>query len=133
MNEQNPIILFDGYCNLCNSWIDFIIKRDKSKIFKFAAISSESGKEILKNYTVETEGIDSIILIENEKCYTKSSATLEITKRLSGIWPALYVLMILPKYFRDFIYDFIAKNRYRIFGRKESCRLPSPAEKERFI
>lgn len=136
-NENSPqnrnIILFDGVCNFCNFWVDFIIKRDKKKIFKFAALQTNSGNKILDNFREKTEGVDSVIFVENNRCFTRSSAALRIVKKLPGLWAYLYAFIIIPKPLRDFIYDFVAKNRYRIFGQKESCRLPSPEEKDRFI
>jgi len=133
--SYNPyIILFDGVCNLCNGSVNFVLDRDKKKKFKFGALQSDIGKELLRKYNVQhSVNYDSVVLIKNNKVYKKSSAALEVAKHLGGIWPALYVFKIIPSFIRDFIYDLISKNRYRIFGRTETCRLPEPGIKERFL
>lgn len=129
---MNNIILFDGVCNFCNHSVQFIIKRDKKEIFKFASIQSNSGQEIVGNFHV-SENIDSLILVEGNKCYFKSSAALRICKNLKGVWKLLYCLLIIPKPLRDYFYDFIAKNRYKWFGKKDNCMLPSPEIRNRFL
>jgi predicted DCC family thiol-disulfide oxidoreductase YuxK len=127
------IILFDGICNFCHASINFIIDRDKKSIFKFAALQSEIGQEILKKYTLKQTAFDSIILIKDNQVLQKSDAALEIARNLDGFWKFFYVFKIIPPFFRNLIYDLIAKNRYRIFGRTAACRLPTPALKARFL
>lgn len=128
------IILFDGVCNLCNSSINFVIKRDKHDIFRYASLQSEIGKKLISERNIDINKIDSILLIEpNVKYYHKSTAALHIAKQLSGIYPLLSVFLILPKFLRDFVYDIIAKNRYRWFGKQESCMIPTPELKALFI
>jgi predicted DCC family thiol-disulfide oxidoreductase YuxK len=132
MNE-NPVILFDGICNFCNYWVNFIIKRDKKKQFRFASLQSEAAKKLLANYQYDNKAIDTVILIENGKVYTHSTAALRICKKLNGAWPLLYGLTLFPRFIRDWQYKFIAKRRYAWFGRSETCRIPSPEEKQLFL
>jgi len=126
------IILFDGVCNLCNSSVQFIIKRDPKGRFKFASIQSETGQSLLELHGYDKE-IDSFILIENQKIYFKSSAALMVCRNLNGLWKLLTILRILPAPFRDFFYDVVANNRYKWFGKKESCMLPTKEMKKRFL
>ena len=131
LNKQ--IILFDGVCNFCNSSINFIIDHDPEKHFKFAALQSEIGQEILRKFDKNTEDFDSVFLLKNNTLYQKSEAALEITKHLSGFWKYLAVFNIFPTSFLNFFYDIIAKNRYRFFGKADSCRIPTPELRERFL
>lgn len=126
------IILFDGVCNLCDQSIQFIIKRDHTGFYKFGSLQSPNGQKLLEHYQVPTD-IDSFILIRNNKVYTKSTAALKVAQNLDGLWKMLYPLIIIPKPIRDFIYNIIANNRYKWFGKKTSCTLPTPEIKERFI
>lgn len=129
---MEKIILFDGTCNFCDYSVQFIIKRDPKKHFKFASLQSEVGKELLKAYNVSTD-IDSMVFIENERSYTKSTAALHICKYLKGAWKILYILLLVPRLLRDFVYDYIAKNRYKWFGTTENCMLPTPEDRNRFL
>ncbi len=133
MSNNYKIILFDGVCNLCNGAVTYIIKRDKKNVFKFAALQSEIGQELISKFNIDTEKVDSIILIDGEKHYEKSSAALHIAKNLSGAYPLLFGFMILPKFIRNSVYDYIAKNRYKWFGKKESCMIPTAELKARFL
>lgn len=126
-------ILFDGVCNFCNASINFIIDRDSKGIFKFAALQSEIGQELLKEFGLKTSDFDSIVAIEGDKVYQKSDAALEIARRMDRIWKVFYVLKIIPAFFRDPVYDLVARNRYRIFGRTDACRIPTPELKARFL
>lgn len=132
-NHNHKIILFDGVCNLCNSSVVFAIKRDKNDVFRFAALQSEIGEQLISKFNIDTSKTDSIILIDGEKQYEKSSAALHIAKHLSGGWPLLYAFIIVPKFIRDSVYNFIAKNRYRWYGKKESCMIPTPALQAKFL
>ncbi|NHB69998.1 DUF393 domain-containing protein [Bacteroidales bacterium M08MB] len=129
---NKSIILFDGVCNLCNASVQFIIKRDKGDYFRFAALQSETGKAIANKYDV-SDNASSVILIENEKKYTESTAALKIAKKLSGLWPLLYLFIIIPPPIRNSIYRIIAKNRYRWFGKKDECMVPPPEQTHKFI
>lgn len=133
LEQGKKIILFDGVCNLCNGAVTFIIERDKNDRFRYAALQSDIGKKLTDSYKVDTEEVDSIILVEGESYYTKSSAALRIARHLSGGYPLLYGLMILPPFIRDRMYDVIAKNRYKWFGKRESCMVPTPELKAKFL
>lgn len=126
------IILFDGECRFCDKSVQFIMKRDPHGHFKFASLQSEVGIELLSKYGIPTN-VDSFVLIENNTYYVKSSAALRVCKKLKGAWKFLYVLLLVPVPLRDFFYQIIAKNRYKWFGKKESCLLPSPEERKRFL
>jgi len=131
--EKIGIILFDGVCNFCNSSVNFIIRHDKKKRYKFAALQSNVGRMLSEKYGIDQSKIDSIILIENGDVFVKSSAILRITKSLNYLYPLLFGFIIIPKFIRDGVYDFIARNRYKWFGKKEACMIPSPEIKSRFI
>jgi predicted DCC family thiol-disulfide oxidoreductase YuxK len=126
------LVIFDGVCNFCNWGVDFIIKRDRKDQFKFASLQSRTAKEKLESIDHQPDS-DSIILIESTKSYVKSTAVLRIAKELSGVWPILYVFIALPTTLRDKLYDIIATNRYRFFGKRASCRVPTRKEKEKFL
>jgi predicted DCC family thiol-disulfide oxidoreductase YuxK len=126
------IILFDGVCNLCNTSVQFILKRDSDGYFKFASLQSETGQSLLKKHHLNND-LNSVVLIENDTVYLKSSAALRVCSKLGGLWPILSIFRILPPFFRDLLYDIAAKNRYKWFGKKESCMLPSPEWKHRFL
>ena len=124
------IILFDGECNFCDASVQFIIKRDNGT-FHFASLQSEVGKQLVERF--QLQGIDSVVLIENERAYSKSTAALRIAKWLHQLWRLCYLLIVFPKSIRDSIYGVIAKNRYKWFGKKEICMLPSEKDRERFL
>lgn len=132
-SEKKSIILFDGMCNFCNTSVNKIIKYDKKNVFKFAAIQSDAGKKLLTELSIDILKIDSILLIENNTLFTKSTAVLKIAKQLSGLYKLGYAFIIIPPFIRDTIYDFIAKNRYKWFGKKESCMIPSIEVREKFL
>ena len=135
MNKQltHSIILFDGVCNLCNGAVNFVIKRDPRNVFKFTPLQEKQGVLLLKKHAVDARKLDSIVLIENGNVYIKSSAALRIARKLSGLWPLFFVLLIIPSFIRDGVYDFIAKNRYKWFGKKEQCMIPTPGLREKFL
>ena len=132
-SKDHKIILFDGVCNLCNGAVTYIIKRDKKNVFKFAALQSEIGQELTSKFNIDTSKVDSIILIDGEKHYEKSSAALRIAKYLSGAYPLLFGFMVVPKFIRNAVYDYIARNRYKWFGKKESCMIPTAKLKDKFL
>ncbi|MCL6494557.1 MAG: thiol-disulfide oxidoreductase DCC family protein [Ignavibacterium sp.] len=132
MNHKK-IILFDGVCNFCNYWVNFVLKRDRKNLFLFAALQSKAGQEFLTKLNLSTTNFDTFILIDGDSFQTKSDAAISIASNLSG-WPkVLLVGRIIPRFLRNFIYDLIAKNRYKIFGKRESCRIPTKDEKEKFL
>jgi predicted DCC family thiol-disulfide oxidoreductase YuxK len=132
MNDS-PVILFDGVCNLCNTAVQFVIERDPTAIFRFAALQSDFGQAILAKNAVNTEGGDTMILVENGQVYDRSTAALRVAKRLSGGIQLLSIFLIVPKPIRDFFYKIIARNRYRWFGKQETCWLPTKELKARFL
>jgi len=132
--QDKKIILFDGVCNLCDSSIQFIIKHDKKDLFRFVALQSEIGMEIIKHIGVDTSKIDSILLYEPGKAYYyKAEAALKIAKELGGIYTAISWFGILPKFLTNSVYDYIAKNRYKWYGKKDACIIPTPELKAKFL
>lgn len=131
--QNNVVVLFDGVCNLCSGAVQFIIKRDTRGIFRFASLQSSFGQQQLNQFKIDKNLLHSIILVRDNQFFERSDAALEITKQLGGMWPALYVFKILPRFLRDAIYNLIARNRYRLFGKKDTCWIPTPELKERFL
>lgn len=131
--KNKSLVLFDGVCNLCNASVKFIIKHDKKEQFLFASLQSDAAKELLLQYNSKKITMDSIILIENNAFYEKSTAALRISKKLNGGYKLLYVFIIIPTFIRDWVYNYIATNRYKWYGKKDSCMIPTPALKNRFL
>jgi predicted DCC family thiol-disulfide oxidoreductase YuxK len=132
--KNKKVILFDGVCNLCNNAVKIVIKFDQKNTFLFAAIQSESGKKIIEYLDIDTSKTDSIILYEPRVSYEiKSTAALNVMNGFGGIWRITTLAFIFPKVFRDFIYDYIAKNRYKWFGKKDNCMIPTTALKAKFL
>jgi predicted DCC family thiol-disulfide oxidoreductase YuxK len=133
MTEQYPILLFDGVCNLCNRLVIFIIRRDNKARIKFSALQSPGGLSLLQERGLSAEGINSIVFIEGDRYFLKSSAVLHLLKALGGGWSIMYGLIIIPYFIRDFFYNLIAKYRYRIFGISDNCMIPGPEIEDRFL
>jgi predicted DCC family thiol-disulfide oxidoreductase YuxK len=133
--SDKDIILFDGLCNLCDGMVQFVIKRDSKQRFLFSSIQSETAKKILETYNQVKikDSLNTFVLIENGKLFTKSTAALKISKKLKGLWPLLYLFIMIPLFIRDAFYDYIAKRRYQWFGKKNECMIPSPEIKTRFF
>ena len=131
--HNKKIILFDGVCNLCNGAITFIIKRDKNDVFRYAPLQSEVSKNLAAKHKIDLDKVDSIILVTDQSAVAKSTAALRIAKHLSGGWPLLAVFFILPTFLRNAVYDFIARNRYKWFGKKNACMIPTPELKSKFL
>jgi predicted DCC family thiol-disulfide oxidoreductase YuxK len=127
------VILFDGVCNLCNSSVQFIIRRDPQGKFKFAALQSPFGQEQLAKFGLSPSLLNSVLLINDGRIFSRSTAALEIARELSGLWPGCYALIIVPRFIRDLIYDFVSRNRYRFFGKRAECMIPTPDLRARFI
>ena len=127
------LILFDGVCNFCSGWVQFILRRDPGKRFRFAALQSAAGRKVLSQMGLPPEQWTTIILVEGEKRYFRSTAALQIARRLGGLWPALFVFILLPPPLRDFLYEIVAKNRYRWFGKRDACFVPSQEVRDRFL
>jgi predicted DCC family thiol-disulfide oxidoreductase YuxK len=127
------VLLFDGVCNLCNSSVKWVLLRDKKGEFKFAAIQSEAGQSLLKSFGLDNQPLESVILISGRQAYIKSDAAIKVASKLGGIWTIALVFRLVPRPVRDAIYDWVAKNRYRWFGKQEQCLLPQPEWKDRFL
>lgn len=132
MNDK-PVILFDGVCNFCNYWVNFAIKRDKKKKIRFTPLQGETAKKLVLQFDLDPNALSTVILIDAGKVYTQSSAVLRMCKYLDGGWKLAYGLMIIPKFLRDAIYNIIARNRYKWFGKKDECMIPTLEMKERFL
>jgi predicted DCC family thiol-disulfide oxidoreductase YuxK len=135
MAAPRSVVFFDGVCNLCNGTVQFLIDHDKREVLRFAALQSEAAKAMLDGRDLDPtrQSLDSVLLLEGDTLYARSDAALRIARRLSGAWPALYALIVVPRFLRDALYDFIARHRYRWFGRTEACRIPTPALRARFL
>lgn len=131
--NKKPILLFDGYCNLCNNSVQFILKHEKNTDLVFTSLQSETGKELLKQYNINPLKLDSLVFIKKNIVYTKSSAALRLTPYLKGLYPILYSLLIIPSFIRNAIYDYIARNRYKWFGKTDSCMMPDKELIKRFL
>lgn len=128
------IILFDGVCNLCDSAIQFIIKHDKNDVFRFVALQSELGQEIVNHIGLDSTKIDSIILYEPGKAYYyKAEAAIKIASNLSGLYSLIKIFSILPNVINNSVYDYIARNRYKWYGKKDACMIPTPELKAKFL
>jgi predicted DCC family thiol-disulfide oxidoreductase YuxK len=132
MNDQ-PIILFDGVCNFCNSSVNFVLKRNTRTNICFAALQSAAGRKLLQQYHLPVDNMQSFIFIENGIVYNRSTAVLKVCRHLKGLWPLCYLFIIVPRFLRDGMYNLVAKNRYRWFGKKESCMIPAPEVIARFL
>ena len=130
---QQPIILFDGVCNLCNSAVNFVIKRDKKSTIKFAVLQSSIAQKLVKDQPIKDNDLSSFVFVEKGKILTRSTAAFHVCRYLTGIWPLMYGFIIIPKLIRDGIYNWVAKNRYHWFGKKDKCMVPTPEIKARFL
>lgn len=131
--KQQPLILFDGVCNFCNSAVNFVIKRDKRARIQFAPLQSEKGRLYARQYGINPDDMKTFLFIEDNKVYTRSTASLKVCRYLGALWPLCYGLIIIPKFIRNGIYNWVAKNRYKWFGKKETCMIPTPEVRARFI
>jgi len=130
---MDKIVLFDGICNLCHGFVQFLIRRDPGGKINYIFLQSDVGKKYLQKFHLSKNELFFILFIDQNKCYIKSSAILRIIKQLHGFYPLLYVFILVPPIIRDFFYDVIAKNRYQWFGQKEMCRTPTKNIKSRFL
>ncbi|KPJ91257.1 MAG: hypothetical protein AMJ55_12140 [Gammaproteobacteria bacterium SG8_15] len=130
---QQPVILFDGICRFCHASVQFVIKRDNRSRFWFCPLQSRKGQQLAKQFGIENIDLTSMILIENNSVYRKSSAALRIARQLKMPWPLLYVFMIVPPFLRNAVYDFIGNHRYQWFGKFETCWIPDDETRERFL
>ncbi len=130
---DHPVVLFDGVCNFCDASVNFIIDHDPKRYFIFTAQQLEVGQALLRKSGLDPSKIDTLVLVEDGKVFTRSTAALRIAKRLSGGWKLFYIFIIIPRPIRDVFYNLFATYRYKLFGKKEACRVPTAAERERFI
>jgi len=131
--EETRVVLFDGVCNFCNYWVNFALKRDRKNKLRFTPLQGKTAKQLLPHYNLNPSSLSSVIFIDAGKAWTQSSAAIRICRHLGGGWRLLYGLIIIPKFIRDFFYNIIARNRYKWFGKKESCMVPTPELRERFL
>lgn len=131
--QQDPVILFDGVCNFCNGAVNFTIKRDKNKAIKFAPLQSAAGAALMAQYGVPANDLRSFLFIENGIVYNRSTAALKVCRYLKGLWPLCYAFIIVPAFIRNGIYDFIAKRRYKWFGERDACMIPTTEVRSRFL
>lgn len=131
--DEHPIILFDGVCNLCNQAVQYVIRHDPTSKFRFATLQGATGISLLNRYKLSTNDLNSFVLIDKGQAFTRSTAALNVARKLSGITKLLYGFIIVPRLIRDFVYKVIANNRYRWFGKKESCMIPTPDLSSRFL
>lgn len=132
MNDH-PVILFDGVCNFCNSAVNFTLKRNAKANIRFAPMQSEAGQKLLQQYNLPAVDMQSFIFIEDGVVYKQSTAALKVCRHLRGLWPLCYGLIIVPKFIRDGIYNWIARNRYKWFGVQQACMIPTPEVSARFL
>lgn len=132
-DSSHGIVLFDGVCNFCNRSVNWIIRRDKRGFFRFAPLQSDVGAELQKRYGLDPSALDTLVLVKGECVYTKSTAALRIVRRLRSRWRMLYAFIAVPRPVRDFAYDLFARRRYRWFGKREECMVPSAEVRERFL
>lgn len=130
---KHKIILFDGVCNLCNGSVQFIIKRDKKRVFRYAALQSDVASKELSTRNEAITNIESVILIDGDSVYYRSDAALRIAKHLGSAWPLMQFFLIIPRFARDGLYNFIGRNRYKWFGKQESCMIPTSELKGLFL
>jgi predicted DCC family thiol-disulfide oxidoreductase YuxK len=130
---EPPIFLFDGVCKFCDAGVNFILDHDRRGLVRFAALQSESGQRLLRKFRLRTSDFDTLVLVEGERCYTRSSAVLRVAGLLGGPWRWLTAFLLVPPFLRDFAYDIFARNRYRWFGKYDACRLPTPEVRRRFL
>lgn len=131
--KDKGIVLFDGVCNFCNNSVNFIIRKDNTDYFRFLALQSEKGKKIIERHNLDPENLQTIIFLEDGKIYTRSTAALRIARKLKGGWKLFYGFVIVPTFLRDVVYNIIAKNRYRWWGKQDSCMVPTPEVKKKFL
>jgi predicted DCC family thiol-disulfide oxidoreductase YuxK len=127
------ILLFDGWCSLCNASVDFVLKRDPKQQFCVGAMQQPEGQRLLLQVGLPSDYLATLVLVENDNVYLGSSAALRVAKKLTGAWPLLYPLIVVPTWLRDPIYQWISRHRYSWFGKETTCRLPTPSEKGRFL
>ena len=130
---EHPVVLFDGVCNLCSGAVQFLLRRDAKAKLRFASLQSDTGKRLQSEHGMDPDSLASLVLVEGDSAWAESTAVLRIVRYLRGAWPLLTVFLVVPRPLRDLIYRWIARNRYRWFGKKDSCWLPTPDLRARFL
>jgi predicted DCC family thiol-disulfide oxidoreductase YuxK len=133
VETDDPVVLFDGVCNLCSGAVQFVVEHDPEGRFRFASLQSEVGQELLVEAGLPTDDFDSFVLIEDGEVYTKSAGALRVARHLERPWSLLWTFRFLPRLFRDLGYDLVARYRYAVFGRKDQCLVPTPELRDRFL
>ncbi|MFO0947475.1 MAG: DCC1-like thiol-disulfide oxidoreductase family protein [Planctomycetota bacterium] len=132
-DASGPVLLFDGVCNLCNSSVLFVLDRDVKKQIRFAPLQSKEGERLLKQFQLSNQDLDSMVLVRGDRFYKRSAAALRIAMMLRFPWPLLAIFLLVPPFFRDIGYNWVARNRYRWFGKTDQCRIPTPELRQRFL
>ena len=132
-DQYERVIVFDGVCNFCNAFVNLVMDRDAREEFKFGTLQSEPAQHILNQFELATEDFETFLLLEQGKLFTKSTAALKILRRLNGLWPILYIFILIPRPIRDAVYSFIARHRYGWMGKTTSCRVPTAKDYQRFV
>jgi predicted DCC family thiol-disulfide oxidoreductase YuxK len=127
------IVLFDGDCGLCNGVVNFVLRHDERGRFRFAPLQSPAGQRLLQSHGLPPEGVNSFLLLENGKLFSRSTASLRLARRLGGVWSLFYYLTLIPRPLRDAVYALIARYRYRVFGHSDACTMPTPELKRRLV
>jgi len=130
---DHPVVLFDGLCNLCEGSVRFIIQRDPATVFRFASLQSKFGQEALERFKLPKDDFDTMVLVDGDRVFTRSTAALKVAKKLRFPWPLFFVFIFVPPFLRNFLYGILSRNRYRLFGKKEQCLIPTPELKSRFL
>jgi predicted DCC family thiol-disulfide oxidoreductase YuxK len=133
LTNQHPVILFDGFCNLCSGWVRFLIRKDRKMKFRFAASQSTIGQKLLHEVGMDNIQLETVLYLKGDTCFRESSAILEILKDLGGVWALAVVFKIIPSTLRNATYQYLAKKRYHIFGKRSSCYSPTPENQKRFL
>lgn len=133
MTIHSPIVFFDGVCNLCNRSVQFIIKRDKQKKLRFASLQGKAGQEMLHRFHLPTNDFHSFVLLEEDRIYTRSTAVLRMLKIIGRGWQLYYGFIIVPRFIRDTVYNWVARNRYKWYGKRDECMVPTPELRKRFL
>lgn len=133
MKMDQRLVLFDGECNLCDRLVQFTITRDRRGVIRYAALQSDAGQKLLREHSLSDTDMDTFVFIEDGKAYVRSGAALRLVRHFGGWWPALSVLLAVPRPLRDFLYRIVAQNRYRWFGKKPQCMLMKPEYRDRFL
>jgi len=130
---EHPVLLFDGVCNLCNGVVQFLLPRDSAGVLRFASLQSDAGQRLLEAYGVPVDDLETVVLLDGEGYHLRSNAVIRVAEHLGGVYALARGFRLVPRFVRDWLYDVVAEHRYRVFGRREQCMVPSPDVEERFL